>query len=182
MTSRLKISVFIPTLNRPEALDEALTSLKEQTYDNFEVVVIDGGSRPDQDPEPVVEKHRKDLDIQYAVQTGGLIPQANVGWKIAKGDIVTRTDDDVRFTPGWLQGIADTFESDPKIGGVTGPTVIPEEFRKGRDLTYFNEKMQTGGWFWRAFSKLYYGFFMEGKPFAVSKFYRCGTFSLGSNF
>jgi glycosyltransferase involved in cell wall biosynthesis len=153
----------------------------EQTYKNFEVVIVDGGSTDHTND--IVDEFSKKIPIVFATQSGGLIPQANKGWQIATGDIVTRTDDDVILTPDWLKEIAQTFANDETIGGVTGPTIIPEERLKGRDLTYFNQKMKDNpNVFWKLFSKLYYGFFMEGQPFAVSKFFRCGAFSLGSNY
>lgn len=177
----MKISVFIPTLNRADALKQCLESLLLQSYHNFEVVIVDGGST-DQ-TKWVVEEYRRRLPIVFTVKEGGLIAQANVGWQVASGKVVTRTDDDVIASPQWLEEIVKTFTADDQVGGVTGPTIIPEDRLVGRDLTYFNQLMrQPPNLFWRLFAKLYYSYFMEGQPFAVSRFFRSGAFSLGSNY
>ena len=44
MTGSSLVSVVIPAYNRPEMLREALHNLLEQTYENFEVIVVDDGS------------------------------------------------------------------------------------------------------------------------------------------
>lgn len=181
MSESLKLSVFIPTLNRAESLKDCLESITKQTYKNFEIVIVDGGSIDH--TKCVASEFTKKMPIVFATQLGGLIAQANVGWRVATGDIVIRIDDDVIVTPDWLKHIAETFDTDETIGGVTGPTIIPEDRLKGRDLTYFNQKMQnSSSIFWNLLSKVYYGYFMEGQPFGVSKFFKSGAFSLGSNY
>jgi len=180
MSKDLKISVLIPTLNRCESLKNCLDSLIKQTYKNFEVVVVDGGSTDG--TKELLNQYYNKLSIKFAVQKGGLIPQENKGWKIATGDIIVRTDDDVIASPQWLQGIADTFNLSEKIGGVTGPTIIPEERKEYRDLFYFEKKLENGNIFWRLIGKIYFDYFLEGEPFAVSKWFRSGAFSLGSNY
>ncbi len=39
-----KVSVIIVTINRGEYIGDTLEALKFQSYDNFEVIVVDGGS------------------------------------------------------------------------------------------------------------------------------------------
>jgi len=175
-----KISVLLPTKNRAESLKETLDSLTKQRFKDFEVVVIDGGSTDN--TEALVKSYAKKLPIQFAVQSGGLIPQMNKAWKLARGEIVVRSDDDVVMAPGWLQAIVETFKSDPKTGGVTGPTIIPSKHKKSRDLFFFQTKLKKGNLFWRLLGKIYYGYFMEGEPMRVSHWFKSGAFSLGNNY
>jgi len=176
-----RLTVFIPTLNRNGPLRECLDALCRQTYRNFEVVIVDGGSSDD--TSGVVASYGDRLAITYAIRRGGLIKQANEGVRIASGSIFCRTDDDAVAEPEWLEAVAQTFMEDSRIGGVTGPTVIPPPNLAGRDLTYFNERMwRSHNPIWRLLSVVYHGYLMEGQPFAVGRFFRSGAFSLGSNY
>lgn len=180
MQNKPKVSVIIPTKNRCEALKECLDSLLKQSYNNFEIIIVDGGSTDG--TKELVNNYSNKLPIVFTTQSGGLIPQENKGWKIANGDIVVRTDDDVVTDPNWIEAIMNTFNISNDIGGVTGPTIIPEERRKYRDLLYFQEKLTQSGIFWKLIRKIYYDYFLEGEPFAVSKWFKSGAFSLGSNY
>ena len=177
-----KVSVFIPTLNRAVSLKSCLESITRQEYNNFEVIIGDGGSTDN--TEQIINEYSKKIPIIYFRQTKeGIIGAANEAIEECTGDIFTRIDDDVIVTPIWLDSIVKTFQSDPKIGGVTGPTIIPENGLNSRDLTFFNKKMkEKTNLFWRVLGNVYYNYFLEGKYDTVSKFFRSGAFSMGSNY
>lgn len=180
-TQAPKVTVFIPTLNRDATIGACLEALAQQTCRDFEVLIVDGGSTDE--TRHIVDSYRNRLTIRWTEQGGGLIAAANVGWKQASGEIFTRTDDDAVPSPTWIASIIRAFDADPTIGGVTGPTIIPAALLEERDLTLFNSRMQQARHpFWRIFAKIYYCYFMEGQPFAVSRFFRSGAFSLGSNY
>jgi len=59
-----KISILLPTYNRASYLDQALESITQQTYSNFEVIIVDDVSNDD--TKSVVEKYQKyNIDIKY---------------------------------------------------------------------------------------------------------------------
>ena len=58
-----KYSVVIPVYNRPDEVDELLQSLCGQTYQNFEVVVVEDGSAIP--CKQVVKKYTEMLDVHY---------------------------------------------------------------------------------------------------------------------
>lgn len=174
------ISVMIPTKNRELSLKKALDSLVLQSFRDFELVVVDGGSTDN--TKELVFSYQKHFSIQWAQKDGGLIPQMNVAYQMARGKYAVRTDDDVIFSKDWLQGIVESFEGDENIGGVTGPTVIPKEHAESRDLFYFEKKFREGSLFWKMVGKLYFGYFLEGTPYRVSHWCKSGTFTLGTNF
>lgn len=175
------ISVFIPTGKRVDSLRNMLESLKKQTYKNFEVVIVDYKS--DENLTNLVEDYNKQLQIKVVHQNEkGLSRAANLALENAVGEIFIRTDDDVIAGPGWLEAVNETFENDAKIGGVTGPTVIPDDHLKNRDLFVFEEKFRKGGLFWKLLGRLYFQVFMEGQPRRVSHWFKSGAFSLGSNY
>lgn len=178
----MKISIVIPTLNRRDRLLNVFEDLKAQSYKDFEVVVLDGGSKDA--TEELCNLYKDYFPVSfYRQKKPGIVAAMNEALEYCSGDVFTRTDDDVEISRDWLKEIVATFSRFPDAGGVTGPTIIPAEKLDNRDLTLFNKKIsQPKNIFWKAFKVVYHDFFMEGNPFAVSRFYRCGAFSLGSNY
>lgn len=182
MKKRPQISVIIPTFGRQENLKIVLDSLKKQTYQNFEAVVV----------EPVLTKEAKSFLQKYRAffpvrvveqKRRGLVGAVNEGVAHASGEIIIRTDDDVKFTQGWLTAIAQTFALSDKVGGVSGPTIIPPSRRLGRGLFLFFEKfIHPPNLFWQLVGKIYISLVLDGEPLAVGRIFKSGTFSLGSNF
>jgi GT2 family glycosyltransferase len=181
MKEGLSFSVFVPTWNRRESLRLLLESLCAQTYNNLEVILVDGGSTDG--TEEMVKEFDEKLSIIFFRQTReGIIGAANEALEKAAGDIFIRTDDDVVVSRQWLAELAETYK-DAEAGGVTGPTLIPQESLGSRDLTAFNEKLKNNPSLpWRLFARFYYGYILEGKPFDVSTFTRAGAFTIGSNY
>lgn len=177
----IRVSVLIPTKDRCRVLKECLESLSTQIYKNFEVVIIDGGST-DETTE-LARQYNDKLSIIFVRQKRkGLVNAANEGWESSGGEIVVRTDDDIVASQEWVQEIVNTFHSSDSIGGVTGPTITPEKLKQFRDLFFFQRKMKEGNIFWKFVGKIYFNYFLEGKPFAVGKFFKSGAFSVGSNY
>lgn len=173
-------SVCIPTKNRESSIGMVLDSLVKQSYKDFEVIVVDGGSTDK--TLDIVNKYSKKLKIRIATQGGGLIAQMNKGLSLCKSKIFVRTDDDAVAAKSWLKSIHDVFESDSNVGGVTGPTVVPKDHFQARDLFYFQRKLKIGGALWKLLGKFYYGYIMEGQPNRVSHWFKSGAFSLGTNY
>lgn len=90
----LKISVIIPCYNQAHFLDETLQSVIEQTYSNWECIIVNDGS-PDE-TEIISQKWvAKDSRFKYAYKkNGGLSSARNVGLEIATGDFVQFLDAD----------------------------------------------------------------------------------------
>jgi len=177
----MKASIFIPTGNRANSLNKVLASLTKQSYKKFEVLIVDYKSTDD--TEIIINRYKKRLQIKVIQQKiKGLSRAANLALRQASGAIFIRTDDDVVMSPYWLREIVSTFASSKKIGGVTGPTIIPTAFRKNRDLFIIEQRFEKGNIFWRLIGLLYFGYFMEGQPRRVSHWFDSGAFSLGSNF
>ena len=112
-----KVSVIIPTKDRPKELENMLLSLSKQTFQDFEIIIVDGNKIP-----------------------GGLVKQENYGLEKAKGEIFIRTDDDASAPPQWIEEIVKTFDSDLSIGGVTGPTVYIDMDK--RDIFSLQDKLR----------------------------------------
>ena len=179
MKSHFFLSIMIPTMGRSEPLEKCLESLLKQTYKNFEVVVIDGEKKSP--VSSLIKKFSKNIKFKYDVQKEkGIVAAIQQGFDLAEGEFFLRTDDDIVATPNWLEEIVKTFAKDKKIAGVTGPTSMPKELHKNRDLNRFIDKMKNGeDFFWKLVGKFYFNYLMEGKPFVVGRIFKSGALSVG---
>ena len=70
-----QIDVIIPVLNAEKTISRTLSSLCDQTFQNFHVIVVDGGST-DRTQRLVTEFAEKDLDLEFVVLEGSTITEA----------------------------------------------------------------------------------------------------------
>jgi len=175
----MTVTVSITTFDRLRDLSKCLVSLSKQVYKDFEVIIINGGNK-----EPVEWLVRNfNLPIRIVQQKRkGLVEARNLCWRETQGEIVCMIDDDLVVSPGWLQEIVNTFLSDDKIGGVSGPTLISERRRKLRDLILLVKRFESGNIFWRSIGWFYIHFILENKMNEVGRILRGGIFTLGANF
>jgi len=99
-------SVIIPTLNRKSFLDIALMSVFQQTYENFEVIVIDDGSS-DHTEENIARYDQSRIVYQYQ-DHHGVAHARNRGCEMARGDFIAFLDSDDHWVP---QKLEKTLES-----------------------------------------------------------------------
>lgn len=97
-----KISVIVPFFNRIPLLLEAIESVLQQTYKNFELILVDDGSTDDIDD--VVALSQKEQCIRLLCQQNqGAAAARNYGIQEAKGDYIAFLDSDDLFLPDKLQ-------------------------------------------------------------------------------
>ncbi|KAA6439222.1 glycosyltransferase [Dyadobacter flavalbus] len=97
-----KYSIIIPVYNRPDELQELLECLALQTYKNFEVIIVEDGSRIKCDE--VVRNFQDKLDIRYYYkENGGQGFARNYGFERASGDYFILLDSDALIEPDYLQ-------------------------------------------------------------------------------
>ena len=103
------ISVIIPHLNQPQALELCLGSLRSQTLDRsaFEVVVVDNGSKSM--PQEAVERFPGTLLLQELMPGPG--PARNHGVASTSADVLAFIDADCRAHPDWLASALRALES-----------------------------------------------------------------------
>lgn len=114
------ISVIIPHLNQPRALEACLASLEAQSVprDLFEIIVVDNGSGTL--PTDVVARHSGVRLLQQAQPGPG--PARNAGVAAGTGEVLAFIDADCRAHPDWLCSILRSLHSLPP-GTVLGGDV-----------------------------------------------------------
>lgn len=103
-------SIIIPVYNRPQELDELLACVAQQSYKNFEVLVIEDGSVDKADL--VVKKYAKSLQINYFFkENGGQGFARNYAFERAQGDFFIILDSDALIEPTYLEEVKKGIEN-----------------------------------------------------------------------
>jgi len=106
-----RVSVIIPTWNGADLLEACLASLREQTFGDFETIVVDNGS---------TDATLAMLDARFPAvrqvrlpENRGFAPAVNDGIRAARGEILVLLNNDVVVTPGWLEGLRECMDEAP---------------------------------------------------------------------
>ena len=117
MTREL-VSIIIPIYNGEEFLEQALESVRWQTYANWECILLDDGST-DRTAEICRSWAERDPRFHYHRQENrGLAAARNAGVREAKGSFVQFLDDDDLLLPERLVKCLDVFQREPEAGVV----------------------------------------------------------------
>jgi glycosyltransferase involved in cell wall biosynthesis len=116
-----KISVLMPALNAERCIGRALKSLQNQTFKDFELVVIDNGST-----DKTREIAAKYADRVLLMKKRGIGCVRNEGIREAKADIIAFTDSDCEATMDWVEQIDRFFRQTPEEDVMAGETKIPK--------------------------------------------------------
>jgi len=107
-------TIVIPNWNGKDLLSNCLKSLERQTYEPFEVLVIDNGST-DGSIE-CIESNYPYVKIICFEQNQGFSVAVNAGIKKAKGDYIVLLNNDTEAEPDWLENLVSAMEKHPDIG------------------------------------------------------------------
>lgn len=138
------VSVLIANYNYGQYISEAIESVLNQTYQNFEIVICDDGST-DNSVEVIKSYAEKDARIRLITkENGGHASALNVAFQASKGDIVTILDADDYYMPERLQIIVEAFLEHPDCGLVCHPLKVINKHKKILKDIYGRNLMQ--GW------------------------------------
>ena len=122
----MKYSFIVPVYNRPDEVDELLESLTTQTLTDFEVVIVEDGSK-DTCAE-VCKKYNERLNLRYfEKENSGPGQSRNYGAERAEGEYLIILDSDVVLPEGYLQAVDDELASQP-ADAFGGPDRAHESF------------------------------------------------------
>ena len=109
------VSIVIPTYNQAEFLAQTIQSVLDQTYQNFEIIVVNDSSTDNTDE---VIGQFDDPRLKYLIHEKNLMLSAtrNTGLEASKGEIIFLLDADDLFHPEKLQAHIDFLETHPEIG------------------------------------------------------------------
>jgi GT2 family glycosyltransferase len=116
------VSVIIPHLNGRHHLDDCFQSLRRQTFQNFEVLLVDNGSTDG--TQAFVAAHYPEVRIIQLPHNFGFTGACNAGWQAAQGDIIILLNNDTEADPHWLAEVVATFERHPRAGSVASKMLL----------------------------------------------------------
>jgi glycosyltransferase involved in cell wall biosynthesis len=119
MNNTPKVSVIIPSYNSAAYMDEAIQSVLNQTFENFELIIVDDCS-PD-DTDSVVQKYLGDKRVSYYKNSSnlGLSGNWNKALKFAKGDYIKFLCSDDKFHPQLLEKFVVIMDQYPQVSLVS---------------------------------------------------------------
>lgn len=145
----MNASVVFATHDRADRLAALLATLRDQTADGFEVVVVDDGSA-DGTPEVLAREQALgalDLRVIRHETPEGPARARNAGWRAARGALVAFTDDDCVAAPGWVAAGLEAW-SGAEGRFVQGRTLpIPEEAHRIGPFTRTLRIESKGPWY-----------------------------------
>jgi glycosyltransferase involved in cell wall biosynthesis len=98
------ISIITPCYNRANLISNMITSVLNQTYTDWELLIIDDGSTDN--TKYIIDKYLDDKRINYIKKTNtGAADSRNVGVKHASKEFITFLDSDDVVKPEWLETI-----------------------------------------------------------------------------
>lgn len=119
MSAMPKVSVIIPTYNRALPLRSAVASVLDQTYKDFEIIVVQNGPLTDA-KEIVAEFSKRGYPISYFHEVLANAANArNIGVQHAAGEYICFLDDDDEWLPEKLERQVNAMEASPEIGLLT---------------------------------------------------------------
>ena len=142
------VSVIVPTKNSSSTLDKCLESIKNQTYQEIEVVVVDNFSTDD--TPKIAKKYTKKFYSKGPERS----PQRNYAVSKSKGKYVAIIDSDMILAPTVIAECVKAIEADDKMAGV----IIPEE--------------SFGEGFWAQCKKLERSFYVGISYMEAARFFR----------
>lgn len=111
------VSIIVPTYNSAEFLEDCLQSVKNQTYDNIELIVVDNNSM---DNTKEIAKKFTDKVFNKGPER---CTQRNFGVKQADGEFVAIIDSDMKLATEVIEQCVNKMQEDERVAGV----IIPEE-------------------------------------------------------
>jgi glycosyltransferase involved in cell wall biosynthesis len=118
------VSIIIPFLNAERFLRDAVESVIAQSYDNWELLLVDDGSTDSSPAIATICAERYPVRVRILNHDGhcnrGVSASRNLGIRYAMGKYISFLDADDVFLPGKLESQAAVLDSHPKVGAVCG--------------------------------------------------------------
>ena len=155
------VSVIIGNYNYGNFIAQAIESVLNQTYKNFELIVVDDGSTDNS--RLIIESYQDKLTAIFQ-ENGGQGAAFNAGFAISGGEIICFLDSDDYYYKEKLAKVVEAFQKHPDWIQIShGRTSVDADGKIiGRDPTFFNEGyvthllLQWGRYAWAVTSALSY--------------------------
>ncbi len=130
------VSVVLPTLNRLQLLPHAIRSLQQQSYQNWEAVVVNDGGAPVVLAGGLADPRIKLMELN---RNYGQSQARNIGLKFAKGEVICFLDDDDVFKPDHLATVVKGLESTNFVYTLAESVVYDDDHSVSKRAVVYND-------------------------------------------
>lgn len=111
-----KVSIVLPVYNGGEHLEEAISSVLSQTYENLELIIVDDCST-DNTPQIISNFMEKDNRVKtIRNKVNQKLPRSlNIGFSLAEGELLTWTSDDNRYKSNAIEKMSEYLEHHTEV-------------------------------------------------------------------
>lgn len=145
----MEVSVIIPTLNEGEYVGKTLECLRKQTFGDFEIIIVDGGSK-----DKTKDIASNYTDRIFVLKERGVSRARNYGAEKARGKILAMTDADTVIPISWLEKIQRNIQKN-NLDMVYGPVYYTSDVTLAMKI--------TTGLFWK-----FHRFVWRRTPFTMN--------------
>jgi len=116
------VSIVTPTLNQGRFIDATIRSIRAQSYDRLEHIVVDGGSTDE--TIDILRRSEGTYPMRWLSEPDrGMYDAVNKGMAMASGDILAYLNSDDLYFPWTLETVVDAFERDREADFVFGDAI-----------------------------------------------------------
>jgi GT2 family glycosyltransferase len=135
-----QLTVVIPNWNGKRFLKTCLGSLREQTFDDFETVLVDNGSTDDS--VAFVNENFPEVRIVHLQENRGFAAAANAGIQASDSEYVVLLNNDTEARHGWLAALVEAAGTNSEAGSFASKLV---DFHDRRFLDGAGDALRLGG-------------------------------------
>ncbi len=116
--SKPLVSIITPSFQQAKWLESCINSVLNQSYENIEYIIIDGGSTDGS--KEIIEKYSDKLSYWQSKKDNGQVNAINIGYKKAKGEIIAYLNADDLLEPCAVEAIVRVFEVNKEFAVIYG--------------------------------------------------------------
>lgn len=116
-------SIIIPAYNRSDVIGEAIQSCLSQTFTDFEIVIVDDGSKDGKRLAEVIADFADERIVLHRQKNAGASSARNTGIDIARGRFIAFLDSDDRFLPTKLERFRERIGNRSRFAGFA-PAIV----------------------------------------------------------
>ena len=117
-----RITVIVLNWNGERLLGVCLEALLRQTYGNYEVILVDNGSKDSS--VQLARENFPEVRLVQLAENKGFTGGNAAGLRVATGEYIALVNNDTRADPGWLENLAQPMRDDSKVGICASKLII----------------------------------------------------------
>ena len=167
----MKISIITICYNSEQSIESTLQSVANQSYDNIEYIIVDGGSTDE--TMQIVSNYKEIVSKSISEPDDGLYDAINKGILMATGDYIglIHSDDFFAYNDA-VQDIADKIVENPEIDAVYGDLIYVDQFDVSKTFRMWKSGSYKSGMFLKGWMPPHPTFYAKRELFETYGNYR----------